>query len=60
MDHQTPFLTTNTALILLIALVMGATVGTLTFLSADVLPAAVLAGLTATGASIPVLRSSIA
>ncbi|MFE7326560.1 hypothetical protein ACFU8W_16525 [Streptomyces sp. NPDC057565] len=56
---QQPFLTMHTALILLIALVLGAAFGALTFLTAESVAAAVLAGLTTTGVSIPVLRTLV-
>ena len=56
---EPPFLTLHTAVILLAALVIGLLIGVLTVFT-DVPPAAaVIAGLTATGASIPVLRSLI-
>ncbi|MCM1943501.1 hypothetical protein NC239_35475 [Streptomyces sp. G3] len=54
-----PFLTIHTAVVLLIAVVIGLIVGGLTFLSGGAVAAAVLAGLTAAGVSIPVLRSLI-
>lgn len=54
-----PFLTIHTAVVLLIAVVIGLVVGGLTFLSGGSVAAAVLAGLTAAGISIPVLRSLI-
>jgi hypothetical protein len=54
-----PFLTIHTAVVLLIAVVIGLVVGGLTFLSGGAVAAAVLAGLTAAGVSIPVLRSLI-
>lgn len=54
-----PFLTIHTAVVLLIAVVIGLIVGGLTFLSGGAVAAAVLAGLTAVGVSIPVLRSLI-
>ncbi|MFE6200946.1 hypothetical protein [Streptomyces sp. NPDC057838] len=54
-----PFLTIHTAVVLLIAVVIGLVVGGLTFLSGGAVAAAVLAGLTAAGISIPVLRSLI-
>ncbi|MFG2402604.1 MULTISPECIES: hypothetical protein [Streptomyces] len=49
----------HTAIILLTAIVIGLIAGTLTFLSGTLIPAAVLAGLTAAGLSIPVLRGLI-
>ncbi|MDW4903215.1 hypothetical protein RB625_32910 [Streptomyces californicus] len=54
-----PFLTIHTAVVLLIAVVIGLVVGGLTFLSGGAVAAAVLAGLTAAGFSVPVLRSLI-
>ncbi|MER6431918.1 hypothetical protein ABT272_29955 [Streptomyces sp900105245] len=54
-----PFLTIHTAVVLLIAVVIGLVVGGLTFLSGGAVAAAVLAGLTATGVSVPVLRTLI-
>ncbi|AEY85287.1 hypothetical protein SHJG_0005 [Streptomyces hygroscopicus subsp. jinggangensis 5008] len=54
-----PFLTIHTAVVLLIAVVIGLVVGGLTFLSGGAVAAAVLAGLTAAGVSVPVLRSLI-
>ncbi|WP_333744843.1 hypothetical protein [Streptomyces ardesiacus] len=54
-----PFLTIHTAVVLLISVVIGLIVGGLTFLSGGAVAAAVLAGLTAAGVSIPVLRSLI-
>ena len=57
---QPPFLTVHTAIILLAAIVIGALVGVLTFLIAPIVAAATLAGLTAFGTSIPILRGLIA
>ncbi|TXR94528.1 hypothetical protein EAO73_34985 [Streptomyces sp. col6] len=54
-----PFLTIHTAVVLLIAVVIGLIAGGLTFLSGGAAAAAVLAGLTAAGLSVPVLRSLI-
>ncbi|MFA7767919.1 hypothetical protein ACGFNX_41860 [Streptomyces sp. NPDC048723] len=54
-----PFLTVHAALILLAAAFIGSMVGGLTFLSGGPVAGAVLAGLTGSGASIPVLRSLI-
>jgi uncharacterized membrane protein YccC len=54
-----PFLTIHTAVVLLIAVVIGLVVGGLTFLSGGAVATAVLAGLTAAGVSVPVLRSLI-
>ncbi|MEV5645615.1 hypothetical protein AB0L67_36720 [Streptomyces flaveolus] len=55
----TPFLTIHTAVVLLIAVVIGLIVGGLTLLSSGAVAAAVLAGLTAAGVSVPALRSLI-
>ncbi|MFE0172327.1 hypothetical protein ACFWZ2_08405 [Streptomyces sp. NPDC059002] len=52
-------MTVHTAIVLLIAVVLGLIVGGLTFLSAHGIAPAVLAGLTAAGTSVPVLRSLI-
>ncbi|MEV0498091.1 hypothetical protein AB0I84_10870 [Streptomyces spectabilis] len=49
----------HTAVILLIAAVIGIIVGCLTFLTSGVVAGAVLAGLTAAGVSTPVLRTLI-
>jgi hypothetical protein len=54
-----PFLTIHTAVVLLIAVVIGLIVGGLTFLSGGAVAAAVLAGLAAAGVSVPGLRSLI-
>lgn len=54
-----PFLTMHTALVLLAAAFIGLVVGGLTFLSGGPVASALLAGLTGTGASVPVLRSLI-
>ncbi|MGW1395663.1 hypothetical protein ACWD6Q_28830 [Streptomyces nigra] len=52
-------MTVHTAIVLLIAVVIGLIVGGLTFLSGGAVAPAVLAGLTAAGVSIPVLRTLI-
>ncbi|WP_193776776.1 hypothetical protein [Streptomyces sp. E2N166] len=52
-------MTVHTAVVLLTAVIIGLIVGGLTFLSGGTVAAAVLAGLTAAGVSIPVLRSLI-
>ena len=54
-----PFMTVHTAIILLTAVVIGMIVGALTFLSGVPAAGAVLAGLTGTGTSVPVLRGLI-
>lgn len=58
-ETEPPFLSLHTTVVLLTALVLGLIVGGLTALT-DVPPAgAVLAGLTAAGSTVPVLRSLI-
>ncbi|MGW0612004.1 hypothetical protein [Streptomyces sp. NPDC002788] len=54
-----PFMTMHTALVLLSAAFIGLIVGGLSFFSGGPAAAAVLAGLTAFGISVPVLRSLI-
>ncbi|MGW6688880.1 hypothetical protein [Streptomyces sp. NPDC054961] len=54
-----PFLPLHTAIVLLAAVVIGFVAGGLTFLSGGPAAGSVLAGLTAAGASVPVLRSLI-
>ncbi|CAL9591464.1 hypothetical protein SUDANB120_05254 [Streptomyces sp. enrichment culture] len=54
-----PFLPLHTALVLLAAAFIGVVVGGLTYLSGGPVAAAVLAGLTASGVSVPVLNSLI-
>ncbi|MEU3670802.1 hypothetical protein [Streptomyces virginiae] len=54
-----PFLSLHTTVVLLTALVIGLVIGGLTFLTGAPVAAAVIAGLTGTGASTPVLRSLI-
>ncbi|MFD8290587.1 hypothetical protein [Streptomyces lavendulae] len=54
-----PFMTLHTALVLLAAAFIGAVVGGLTFLSGGPVAGAVLAGITASGVSVPVLRTLI-
>ncbi|MEU0646080.1 hypothetical protein [Streptomyces umbrinus] len=49
----------HTALVLLIAVVIGLIVGGLSFLSGTPAAGAVLAGLISTGGSVPVLRTLI-
>lgn len=58
-QRPAPFLTIHTAVVLLIAVVIGLIVGGLTFLSGGAVAAAVLAGLAAAGVSVPGLRSLI-
>ncbi|MFC4512210.1 hypothetical protein [Streptomyces ehimensis] len=57
--HEQPFLTLHTTVVLLVCLFIGVVVGILTFLSTGLAAGAVLAGLTSTGASIPITRSLI-
>lgn len=54
-----PFMSLHTALVLLIAVVIGLIVGGLSFLSGTSAAGAVLAGLISTGGSVPVLRTLI-
>ncbi|WP_078865903.1 hypothetical protein [Streptomyces sp. NRRL S-1448] len=56
---EPPFLSLHTTVVLLAALVIGIVIGALTAFTDVPVAAAVIAGLTATGASIPVLRSLI-
>jgi ABC-type antimicrobial peptide transport system permease subunit len=56
---EPPFLSLHTAVVLLAALIVGVTIGVLTVFTDVPVAAAVIAGLTATGASVPVLRSLI-
>ncbi|MCM2388688.1 hypothetical protein [Streptomyces albipurpureus] len=58
-NPQPPFLTARTVLILLTSVFFGTVFGTITFWSTGTVPSAVLAGLTATGVSVPVLRTLI-
>ncbi|MEV7177794.1 hypothetical protein [Kitasatospora sp. NPDC093679] len=54
-----PLLPARTALVLLIAAVIGIVAGVLTFLGHSPVATAVLSGLTAAGASVPVLHKLI-
>lgn len=56
---EPPFISMHTAVVLLTAVVIGLVVGGLTFLSEFSTAGAVLAGLTASGLSLPALRSLI-
>jgi len=56
---EKPLLTTRAALIFVVALLIGAGVATLTMLASDSWPAAVLAGLAATGGAVPALNKII-
>ncbi|MEV5981912.1 hypothetical protein [Streptomyces sp. NPDC052114] len=59
MSSSGPFLTVHTAVVLLMATVIGLVVGGLTFLSGATAAGAVLAGLTGAGVSVPTLRGLI-
>ena len=63
-ESRTPdkesLLTARSALIFVVALLIGACVAMLSLLASDSWPAAVLAGLIATGASLPVANKLIA
>ncbi|MFF9278921.1 hypothetical protein [Streptomyces griseosporeus] len=56
---EPPFLSMHTAVVLLTAVVIGLIIGGLTFLSDFSAPRAALAGLGASGLSVPMLRSLI-
>ncbi|WP_051845141.1 hypothetical protein [Streptomyces sp. NRRL S-813] len=56
---EPPFLSLHTTVVLLTALVIGIVVGCLTVLATVPVAGAVLAGLSAAGSSVPVLRSLI-
>lgn len=56
---EPPFISMHTAVVLLTAVVIGLVVGGLTFLSEFSTAGAVLAGLAASGLSLPILRSLI-
>ncbi len=56
---EPPFLSLHTTVVLLVSLLIGIVVGVLTVLTQAPVAAAVLAGLTAWGASIPIVRSLI-
>lgn len=58
-ETPSPFLTLHTALVLLIAVVIGLVVGGLTWLSGSSVAGSVLMGLVSAGGSVPVLRSLI-
>ncbi|MFJ7265104.1 hypothetical protein ACIQV3_00275 [Streptomyces sp. NPDC099050] len=57
-DHG-PFLSLHTAVVLLGAVLTGLAAGVLTYLGGTVAALSVLAGLTAAGAAVPVLRGLI-
>jgi ABC-type antimicrobial peptide transport system permease subunit len=54
-----PFLSLHTTVVLLMALVIGLVMGCLTAFTGVSAAAAVIAGLTSAGASVPVLRTLI-
>ncbi len=58
-DNPAPLLSQRAALILFMAVVIGVSIGALTYSSERSLPKATLAGLLAAGASIAVLHSLI-
>ncbi|MER5859787.1 hypothetical protein ABT131_29935 [Streptomyces sp900105245] len=58
-QSQQPFLSLHTAVVLLIAFIIGVVLGTLTLLTGSPVAAAVAAGLTSAGASIPPLHTHI-
>jgi hypothetical protein len=55
-----PLLSVRAAVVLLLALMCGTTVGTLTFLAGGNIAAAILTGLTATGGAVVFLHKVIA
>ncbi|BDM74308.1 hypothetical protein HEK616_77950 (plasmid) [Streptomyces nigrescens] len=58
-EPEPPFLSVHTTVVLLAAVVIGIVVGCLTALAGTPVAAAVVAGMAAAGAGIPVLRSLI-
>ncbi|MFE2475875.1 hypothetical protein [Streptomyces sp. NPDC059389] len=58
-ETDQPFLSLHTAVVLVIALLIGCAVGGLSFMGAVPLALSVLAGLTAAGGAVPVLRGLI-
>ncbi|MFE9912865.1 hypothetical protein [Streptomyces clavifer] len=58
-SSQPPLLSTHSALVLMIAVIISVTIGFLTFYSTGQSSAGVIAGLMTFGASIPVLRREI-
>ncbi|MEV0992249.1 hypothetical protein [Streptomyces sp. NPDC049949] len=58
-ESDQPFLSLHTAVVLVIALLIGCAVGGLSFMGAVPLALCVLAGLTAAGGAVPVLRGLI-
>ncbi|MFK0049344.1 hypothetical protein ACIQU4_35675 [Streptomyces sp. NPDC090741] len=58
-ETQQPFLSLHTAVVLVIALLIGGVVGGPSFLGGVPVALSALAGLTATGGAVPVLRGLI-
>ncbi|WP_327282095.1 MULTISPECIES: hypothetical protein [unclassified Streptomyces] len=58
-ETQQPFLSLHTAVVLVIALLIGCGVGALSFMGGVPVALSVLAGLTAAGGAVPVLRGLI-
>ncbi|MFE2547111.1 MULTISPECIES: hypothetical protein [unclassified Streptomyces] len=58
-ETDQPFLSLHTAVVLVIALLIGCAVGGLSFMGAVPVALSVLAGLTAAGGAVPVLRGLI-
>lgn len=58
-SNEPPFLSLHTSVVLLTATVLGLVIGVLTVLTGAPVAGAVLAGLSAAGTSVPVLRSHI-
>ncbi|MFD3505757.1 hypothetical protein [Streptomyces sp. NPDC058678] len=58
-EAEPPFLSLHTTVVLLTALVLGLVVGALTVLTGVPVAGAVLAGLSAAGSTVPVMRSLI-
>ncbi|MFE0453094.1 hypothetical protein ACFW2D_17775 [Streptomyces sp. NPDC058914] len=58
-ENPQPFLSLHTAVVLLIAFVIGVVMGVLTVLTGAPVAAAAVAGLTSAGVSVPALRTLI-
>ncbi|MFF3943136.1 hypothetical protein [Streptomyces phaeofaciens] len=58
-ENPQPFLSLHTAVVLLSAFVIGAVLGTLALFTGAPVAAAVAAGITSAGGSVPALRSLI-
>ncbi|TCR15964.1 hypothetical protein [Streptomyces sp. BK205] len=58
-QNPQPFLSLHTAVVLLMAFMIGLIIGVLTFLTGAPVAAGVIAGITSVGASIPPLRSLV-